>query len=160
MRPTPRTVQSLDSAFSQRVSSTYICPSCRRSHFPRGFARDQRRHASNKNLPFTEKLRRKIWGTDNPPGLKDPYGGPSFLERRRAEREGRKLPEAEEANEPHEPDTLSNTPEAHSTEYVPASTWDGLEHIGGTGHWSETEPTSHDVYQRLVVCSYVPEPID
>lgn len=150
MRPTPRAIQSLDSTFPRRVSSIYICPSCRRSDIPRGFARDQRRHASNKNLPFTERLRRKIWGTDNPPGLKDPYGGPSFLERRRAEREGRKLPEPEEAGEHYDSVVPSNTPEAHSAEYVPATTWDGLEHIGGTGHWSETEPTSHDVYQRSV----------
>ena len=45
-------------------------------------------------MPLTEKLRRKIWGTDNPPGLEDPYGDRSVFDQskkkeRRLEKEER-----------------------------------------------------------------------
>lgn len=56
------------------------------------------RHASS-GLPLTERLRRRIWGTDSPPGLEDPYGGPRYLEKRRLERQGGDQPE-ETAAEP------------------------------------------------------------
>jgi hypothetical protein len=80
-------------------TTTYVCASCRSALPSRGF--QQVRH--NSKLPFTERLRRKIWGTDNPPGLKDPYGGPSFLERYREERkQTRQRNSGEVASEPQQ----------------------------------------------------------
>jgi hypothetical protein len=134
-------------------------------HHPRPH---QRRYASNSNLPFTEKIRRKIWGTDNPPGLADPYGGPSFLERRRMEREQREkgeqraqaLPEEEaETQEYLEPqremtqqrpnivDREFEDDDFGHQEYEPAQTWDGLPHIGHRGNWKDIPPKPEDEYQ-------------
>lgn len=108
-------------ASSQRMSSTlarvpkfattpYVCATCRsRSQFQLPSRPDTQQARSNSDIPFTEKLRRKIWGTDNPPGLKDPYGGPSFLERRLAQRKQRRG-EVEEATEvPPEPTDVGST---------------------------------------------------
>ncbi|RMD41668.1 hypothetical protein DV735_g3430, partial [Chaetothyriales sp. CBS 134920] len=132
---------------------------------------DDRARNRNRNLPFTEKLRRKIWGTDNPPGLADPYGGPSFLERHWAQREQRykekedalaqreaaeaaererRQAEFREAERPdvyaaNEADVDADIDEY--AEYKPATTWDGLMHIGHAGHWQDIPPTQHDTYQ-------------
>ena len=32
-------------------------------------------------------------------------------------------------------------------EYVPATTWDGLEHLGHKGHWADLPPTAVDTYK-------------
>ncbi|RMZ76669.1 hypothetical protein DV738_g4815, partial [Chaetothyriales sp. CBS 135597] len=158
---------------------------------------DDRARNRNRNLPFTEKLRRKIWGTDNPPGLADPYGGPSFLERHWAQREQRfkdkedaiaqreaadaaerelELEEAERARElgyqqqhqhQHQSsrrrqaafrgeeeeerrDLYANEVDVDVDEYAeykPATTWDGLMHVGHAGHWQDIAPTQHDTYE-------------
>ena len=31
--------------------------------------------------------------------------------------------------------------------YVPATTWDGLEHLGHKGHWTDLPPKGADAYQ-------------
>ncbi|RMZ80158.1 hypothetical protein DV737_g3057, partial [Chaetothyriales sp. CBS 132003] len=80
-----------------------------------------------------------IWGTENPPGLADPYGGPSFLERHWAQREQR-YREKDEALAGRE-----------AADYKPATTWDGLMHIGHAGHWRDIAPTEHDTYQPWFV---------
>lgn len=81
-----------------RSPSTYVCKNCRRRvQLLSQLIKSQQRPASNQNIPFTEKLRRRIWGTDNPPGLKDPYGGPSFLERRKLRAEEQKRSEEQRA---------------------------------------------------------------
>jgi len=36
---------------------------------------------------LTERIRRKIWGTDQPPGLEDPYGGDSIIEQTKKQRQ-------------------------------------------------------------------------
>ena len=77
MPPTPR-IAVLTSRTISRSTTTHVCISCQlRSYASK----------NDPNLPFTEKIRRKIWGTDNPPGAADPYGGPSFLEKRKMRRE-------------------------------------------------------------------------
>ncbi|KAI9804835.1 MAG: hypothetical protein M1825_001203 [Sarcosagium campestre] len=76
---------------------------------------------------FTEKLRRKIWGTDQPPGAADPYGGESALERSR-----RGSPVSEDADPPLRPppaQTVSNVDS--DLVYQPATSGDGLEEVGG-----------------------------
>ena len=147
-------------SYPQVTKLPYICSSCRRrARLPRLTPSSSVRTASS-GLPFTERLRRKIWGTDNPPGLKDPYGGPSILERRKAEKEAQKRAEentlGQDSSEvahlyPDEkhpdqyvghddsiapPVTILEDP-LKDPSYVPAKTWDGLQHLGLTGHWTE-----------------------
>ena len=70
-------------SYSNRLSCTsssqFICLQCRQGASftfrpnpkPPSTSSTALRHASS--VPFSEKLRRRIWGTDNPPGQKDPY---------------------------------------------------------------------------------------
>ena len=74
-------------------------------------------------VPFTEKIRQKIWGTDQPPGLKDPYGDRSRFDQTKKRAQETEIEERKVAATPD----LSN--------YEPATTWDSLERVGGFGHW-------------------------
>lgn len=38
-------------------------------------------------------------------------------------------------------------PEKKDPRYVPAETWDGLEQVGLSGHWSENPPTPADSFR-------------
>lgn len=140
------------------LSSPYICRSCRHLALRQPLARPQSlRHASSEQIPFTERARRKIWATDTTPGLEDPYDGESFLERRRKERthakEAQELKalEEEHATERVGPsstgspaiDEDADSPFV-SKDYVPAETWDGLEHVGHKGHWRDIPPKPED----------------
>ncbi|KAH3410321.1 hypothetical protein KXV81_006042 [Aspergillus fumigatus] len=93
-------------------------------------------------------VRRKIWGTDNPPGLKDPYGGEGVLERK-----WKKQPEQQEeepsrgsteALETQSEDVISNT-------YEPATTWESLPRVGHLGKWSDLPPTEADVFNPFML---------
>ena len=165
--------------FSQAVTQSkltpYVCQSCRR-HLqkppkPNG---QQVRHAMG---PYSRYFRKKIWGTDNPPGLDDPYG-PGFAERRQARLEEQAEAKrrqnltadertaedvAETAAEEHVQtnttyldvgDSLPNEPFEDdpevAAEYKPADTWDGLEHIGHKGDWKDMAPKPGDHYDPWV----------
>lgn len=84
--------------------------------------------ASSRAVLDTEKWRKKIWGTDKPPGAADPYGGPSAAEKYKAEKEGKPVAAAEEAVTPAEEEWDMST-------YEPADSWVGLEEVGGKGIW-------------------------
>ncbi|KAI9715162.1 MAG: hypothetical protein M1812_006141 [Candelaria pacifica] len=127
--------QLLDLAVSSR-SSPSVCLTCRRrtlSTSPRAtFSTSRTQRDSEDNKPsYTERLRRKIWGTDNPPGQKDPYQklSPEELEA-----------EEEPADElaPAEDESRARVP------YKAASTWDGLESVGGSewlaDEWARKHP--------------------
>jgi len=148
-------------AIAASFKSGYICKSCRHQLIQHRLANHRQvRHASNEGLPFTEKLRRRIWGTDNPPGLKDPYGGPSFLEKRqqriREERESRAG--VTYAERRHEPDMefedaqsaaelMEEREPGQMEEYVPAERWDGLQHMGHRGDWRDLPPQPQDDFE-------------
>lgn len=78
--------------------------------------------------------------------MKDPYGGESFLEK--------KFRESKESKQPIEPEV--NVEEAvplpeeatlsADSEYVPATTWEGLERVGTTGQWWEQPPSQNDTF--------------
>lgn len=164
MPPSTRSFGLSDLALGQLTSKSYICSSCRHIALRQRIANQQSiRLASSSNIPFTEKIRRKIWGTDNPPGLADPYGGPSFLERRRNERalqkqsqlqptpeeemaQGQKMQEFAPGEKIRTDSPISARNELEKGGYVPADTWDGLQHLGHKGHWSEMPPTPLDVF--------------
>jgi hypothetical protein len=126
----------------------YVCSICRQDVRPRPvLVRQFLRNASNAT-PLTERVRRKIWGTDNPPGLKDPYGGEGVLERK-----WKKQPEQQEeepargstkALETQSEDVLSDT-------YEPATTWEDLPRVGHLGKWSDLPPTEADVFDPFML---------
>ncbi|KAI6250355.1 hypothetical protein HI914_02076 [Erysiphe necator] len=86
--------------------------------------------AANTNVPLTEKVRRKIWGTDQPPGQADPYG------------ENYNLKKSDQTtSEPRPVETRIQKPLVNESvsQYEPATIWDGLEQVGGTEHMLNQE---------------------
>ncbi|EZF32297.1 hypothetical protein H109_05710 [Trichophyton interdigitale MR816] len=149
-------LRSLEALPSQLNSSRYVCTNCRWQSFPRArnlVSTPSRRYNSSGNLPFTEKVRRKLWGTDNPPGLKDPYGGESILERRARELREAREARADESREVPE-ESIEAMPEETNAEamadYTPAINWDGLEHVGSLGEWWEKPPTEMDRFDAFM----------
>ncbi|GKZ70227.1 hypothetical protein AnigIFM50267_005488 [Aspergillus niger] len=135
MRPSMRLL-SLDVQGASRT--LYVCSVCRNEARPRPIvARQFLRHASNTPDSLSERVRRKLWGTDNPPGLKDPYGE-SLLEKRfgkaKAQPEGEtEVVTAEEAAPEAEADAVDQL--EPGVDYEPATTWEGLERVGHLGGW-------------------------
>lgn len=79
--------------------------------------------------PFTEKIRSKIWGTDSPPGLADPYGDASVFDK------SKEAPAGEVVEEPHTSGYTKEEYDAMMALYEPATTSEGLEQVGGKGGW-------------------------
>lgn len=97
-----------------------------------------RRHASWLD---TDKLRKKIWGSETPPGQEDPYGGESSFDRKRREREQETREREQESGEGREPEPgpEENVKDSEDqTEYVEVTTAKGLEIVGGPG-WGKRE---------------------
>ena len=126
--------------------SRYVCLQCRlrtsaatrTTNSSTSLTYAPRRHAS---WISTDKLRKKIWGTETPPGQEDPYGRESEFDRMRREREQ----ENEEAK------GLASAPEekpesAPEDEYVPATTAKGLQRVGGHG-WGKAEWEAENPFQ-------------
>jgi len=70
-----------------------------------------------------------MWGTDSPPGLADPYGNVSVFDQ--TKKGAQEEVDAERQNKQRSRVTLADL----DPSYVPASTWDGLERVGGFGGW-------------------------
>lgn len=101
-------------------------------------------------------MRRKIWGTENPPGLKDPYGGKGVLEKRfgkessvmeegEAEAQAQELGQGQGSVESQE-QGQEGAPPAVDAKYVPATSWEGLQRVGHLGRWSDYPHSEGDVY--------------
>ncbi len=118
-----RSIDLLRPRIVARTYTPYLCSSCR--HQATSFSTTALRSAEPKKIPFTEKIRQKIWGTDKPPGLADPYSNAGELERtKQGEIEGGQ--EGEQA---------IHAPAVQDPGYEPAVNWDGLERVGGFGYW-------------------------
>ncbi|KAL1956483.1 hypothetical protein VTO42DRAFT_7281 [Malbranchea cinnamomea] len=150
MAPAARLLASLEAVASRACGLRYVCSTCR-SQFPlsatRAVVHHVRRHYSSGDIPFSEKVRRKLWGTDNPPGLKDPYGGEGVIEkalRKKSEGQEEKPAEASSTKE------VEDAPATPPPDYVPATTWDGLEHVGHTGKWWELPPSEQDTFYSFL----------
>ena len=76
------------------------------------------------SLSVTERMRRRIWGTNSPPGQTDPYAQLTQEERER-DLQRQKTAEVNER--------AADVEKKVSHVYVPASNWDGLESVGGFG---------------------------
>src|ERR1700722_2875318 len=133
MRRLPRLDRSFDllrSRSTAPLSSPFHCSACGR---PSPFSTSIPRAARQGSLSYTEKMRRKIWGTDQPPGQEDPYGGPSFADERKATRvnDQRKAPLPNEEDDVDESERESQkTSNGGLDAYEPAETWDGLIEVG------------------------------
>ena len=164
MRRASRTIPFGKQPYLQISQVPYVCSSCRHQAQRQHPSRQQAIRNASSGLPFTERLRRRMWGTDSPPGLEDPYGGPSYFEKRRQERQGvdqSPEPTAEElavsesqgvapaAQKPRlrrkrdaTPETVwgsvyMHDPVRYDPDYVPAETWDGLPRISATPRSSD-----------------------
>lgn len=139
--------------------SLYVCSTCRQTTRPRASilaVQSQSRQASSNTDPLTERVRRKLWGTDNPPGLKDPYGGKGVLEQKfgrgnvvEEQQEGdHQQQQAKSQLDVSEEEARVNEGEgeAQDAEYVPATSWEGIERVGHLGRWKDFAPVEGDVY--------------
>ncbi|KAK2741593.1 hypothetical protein FQN57_005576 [Myotisia sp. PD_48] len=154
MRRSGRLLRQLEAVALHAPNFRYVCTKCRGQSLPvtRQITSSLTlsRHYSSNNLPFSEKVRRKLWGTDNPPGLENPYGDDSVIDKKIRESEGH---QAQHLNEPLGPETQELQAEEPQpvnadamADYVPASTWDGLEHVGSLGEWWEKPPAENDQF--------------
>ena len=119
-----RSIDFLRARTAVQTQSPYLCASCRcqATSFSTTTTWSAR---ANTNVPFTEKIRQKIWGTDQPPGLEDPYGDKSVFDQTQKRTKER---EVEIRSEPQSAAITDST-------YEPAATWDGLQKVGGFGNW-------------------------
>ncbi|MCJ1438599.1 hypothetical protein MMC27_007989 [Xylographa pallens] len=133
-----------------RTRSGYVCIECQHglssppfAIIPKSIPVANRRQASTarEKTPYTERIRQKIWGTQDPPGQADPYGDASVLDQTKKQTS---------KSEPRPVEQVSRTGDkplpssAAYANYVPATTWDGLDHIGGaTGWWEEAWDEEH-----------------
>ena len=119
-----------------------LCPACYRAALRSAHPNPSRpltttaSQRAAESTPFTEKLRRKIWGTDTPPGLADPYSKESLLDRTNK-------PEQTRSEETKTADLLAKSSEASVVKpdpnYKPATTWEGLEEVGDYEEYWEQE---------------------
>ncbi|OAX78336.1 hypothetical protein ACJ72_07357 [Emergomyces africanus] len=164
MSPPARLLAPLEAAPSRISSALYVCSTCRRQCLPQSlrFINHQFQlrwytpTSSNLNnnssdLPVTEKLRRKIWGTDKPPGVKDPYGSESQLDH---------VQPLEEMEEPHslyesemgeegQEIRVATPAEKEEAEYKHADTWEGLRQVGAK-QWWENPPKAEDHFEPFM----------
>ena len=115
MRPTLSATRALAAAL-RTPASKYTCAACRT------FTSSTRAAA----VLDTEKWRKKIWGTENPPGAKDPYSA-TPEQQYAAAKKAAKPPKAKKAPVEAVPQDMSS--------YAPAESWDGLQEVGGKGIW-------------------------
>ncbi len=132
-----KSIDFLETSYRPHPRPFFVCPSCQTrlsspsSRFALSTSAAQRAEGDGK-VPFTEKIRRRIWGTETPPGQEDPYGDLSAFDR--TKKKGRSAAEAEDVVEQPAPAVLP-----YLNSYVPATTWDGLEQVGTLGGWEEEE---------------------
>ncbi|KAF7589865.1 hypothetical protein BBP40_003577 [Aspergillus hancockii] len=147
MRPSLRLL-NLEISSLQGSRALYVCSVCRQEARPRPLVARQFLRNASSTTPITERVRRKIWGTDNPPGLKDPYGGEGALERRfRKDQPERQADETVEAAEVIEPETE----DVPSTDYQPATTWEDIPRVGHLGRWSDLPATGADSFNSFML---------
>ncbi|PYH43415.1 mitochondrial 54S ribosomal mL50 protein [Aspergillus saccharolyticus JOP 1030-1] len=151
MRPSVRLL-NLEVPSIHGARSLYVCSVCRHEARPRPIvARQFLRNASSANS-LTEKVRRKIWGTDNPPGLKDPYGGEGVIERKFKNKHAQTVVEEETPEASQALDTAASEDAAPAADdYEPATTWEGLDRVGHLGRWFDIAPAATEVYESFQV---------
>jgi len=124
MRRISRIDRSIDLLRARAIAPApvpYLCRTCKQRTTP--FSTSALRAARpNEPKSFSEKLRRKIWGTDNPPGPEDPYSNASIFDETKKTQESK-------------PEERRVAASADLGDYEAAVVWDGLEKVGGFGNW-------------------------
>lgn len=131
------------------VARGFVCLQCRhrsalaaqRGALSTSVPISPQRHASSTSSidSLTGKIRRKLWGTDNPPGQENPYGGLSKSELKKSKVKKDPVAVAEKAAGAG---VLPS--DTAASNYVPATTWDGLDQVGGaTGWWEDAWDEKH-----------------
>ncbi|KAG5301751.1 ribosomal subunit 39S superfamily domain-containing protein [Histoplasma ohiense] len=158
-----RLLAPLETAPARISSALYVCSTCRRQCLPQALRsvnqfQFRQYHPSNSSqsndngdLPVTEKLRRKIWGTDKPPGVKDPYGSESQLDHVDPPVElsqADPLLESEMGEEDQGMRVATAEEKAHG-EYKSADTWEGLRQVGAE-QWWENPPRAEDYFEPFM----------
>ncbi|KAB8338974.1 hypothetical protein FH972_021913 [Carpinus fangiana] len=138
---------------SRQSSSSPVCLFCQQ-WFPA--ARVNLSTTSTRHQPdFLERTRRRIWGTDKPPGADDPYTGlsrPKTFNRAGTKERVLTMERDEDHSDQdaglYEKQALREARELYQQsvdiapehdEYVPANSWDGLEMVGGEKDWDSGE---------------------
>ncbi|KAF8867069.1 hypothetical protein BDZ45DRAFT_638372 [Acephala macrosclerotiorum] len=131
-----RSIGLVKARTSAKSTTIYLCSACRNNSTP--FSTSTIRAVK---APYTEKIRQKIWGTDQPPGQKNPYGETSvFDQTKKSEAEETAKEEEEQRNTAR----VSRRPKKarpDMSSYEPATTWmneeDGtrVPWVGGFGNW-------------------------
>ncbi|OQE44640.1 hypothetical protein PENCOP_c002G02966 [Penicillium coprophilum] len=103
----------------------FICSSCRIGATPRVSPLGQVRRYASDDPGVLERARRKLWGTDNPPGPADPYSGSQIMP-------GSNMSPGEpSAGEPKADEAFSlQEGQAPSEEIDESLTWEGMPKIG------------------------------
>lgn len=128
-----RSIDLLRARSALPSSSPFLCSTCGR---PSPFSTSTPLSATEKDkLDLSERFRRRIWGTDNPPGAKNPYTGSHVDEvsaKQRNSRASSRLLEDAPASQqkPVEIRVKHADQELLDAEYEPASSWDGLDVMG------------------------------
>ena len=150
MRRISRIDRSIDLSRTRSVvqrTSPFVCTLCQRQST--AFSTSSPLRADK--TPFTETIRKKIWGGDAP-GLKDPYGDGSVFDRTKkqnrdqtlkgAEKDAREIISEITEQQPRQlrDDVKFSLPpkdfeDNHAIAYEPAKTWDGLKAVGGKENW-------------------------
>ncbi|KAI9375436.1 ribosomal subunit 39S-domain-containing protein [Aspergillus egyptiacus] len=136
----------------QGSRTLYVCSVCRQEARPRPLGTRQFLRNASDSTPITERVRRKLWGTDNPPGLKDPYGGEGVFEKKFKKAQTGQQEETAAVEETQAAETESAvTEDAESAEssYQPATTWNDLQRVGHLGRWKDLPPTEADAYNSF-----------
>lgn len=142
MHPSMRLLKP-DLASAHAGRRLHVCLTCRNDPPSRPLLATQIRNnsSSSGSTSLTERWRRRLWGTDKPPGPKDPYGGQGVLERKwRRQNEPSEVPSEAQTAEPEEGDI------APPEDYVQATTVQGLERVGHTGGWRHAGRSRSDSY--------------
>lgn len=93
-------------------------------------------------------MRKKIWGTDLPPGQENPYGDPGVIEQRRLQKEAqdkeRGIEKAEPVATEVAPAAEKEVTEPADVEESDATTWEGMPTVGGPDwgieNWDDEHP--------------------
>ncbi|KAF4635959.1 hypothetical protein G7Y89_g2130 [Cudoniella acicularis] len=143
-----RSIDLLRARATAQTSSPYLCLACR--HRASSFSTSSLRSAQkDEKVPITERIRQRIWGTDQPPGQVDPYGGASVFDKTKERSMEKALAEREAS---------SSAGTIMSPDYAPADNWDGLDHVGGYGGWWKQNWDPEHQFQGFLPAEVVTDP--
>lgn len=105
-------------------------------------------YASSRHASWidTDKLRKKIWGTETPPGQEDPYGKESVFDAKRREREQEREKSRRELN-PGPSQEVQKGLEDQTDDGVQATTTEGLKTAGGPDWEAEAWEEKNDPFE-------------